>query len=163
MPPNVLPFLGGAVGGFQGDQRTDPAQNLDMTWDGTGWKSQRVYINDIQSAAAASAWAVSHSIFVVPNDGSQWIVDGPPTVFVNVASTSGTVKLEVALSGVTVGSGTDQTATLATNALTHQVVNGVSVLGPTVMTAGATLNAIWAGTVTNLANAVLTVPIRRIV
>jgi hypothetical protein len=147
-----------------GDITLDPAVDSLQFWDGSSWKGPKHVVNYVQGNLTAGQYAVSCPIFVCPNDGSNWVLDQPISAFVNAASTSATVVPEVAGAGVTIGSGTNQQGTtVALNALTHQTVNGVSLIAaPTILTAGATLNLVFAGTITGLTNSVITAVLRRV-
>lgn len=79
------------------------------------------------------------------------------------ASTSGTLQVEVATGTQAVASGTNQlTGTVSLAGTANTTVNGTVISSPTTITAGSRVNVILAGTLTNLANACITVTLERI-
>lgn len=117
---------------------------------------------DVQNQVAAASYAVSHPIFVNDNAGSTFKVVGVSAVF-GTASTSGTLQVEVATGTQAVGSGTNQlTGTISLSGTANTTVNGTVIASPTTITAGSRVNLIFAGTVTNLLNCVITVALQRI-
>ncbi len=165
---NGLPIATGV-----GDETMNPATRTVFEWDGSSWKSPVFYVTSNQYAAAASGWAASHPIYTHPNDGSTAIINtansGQPdvSVFTNAVGTSGTLNVEVAGSGVTIGSGVNQlgnTINLGNTGVTHGTQNGQTFAAscPTTITAGGTINLIFAGTQTNLTNSQVTIGLRKI-
>lgn len=117
---------------------------------------------DLQNQVAAASYAVSHTIFVNDNVSGTYKVVGASAVF-GTASTSGTLQVEVATGTQAVGAGTNQlTGTISLAGTANTTVNGTVIASPTTITAGARVNLIFAGTVTNLANCVVTVTLQRI-
>lgn len=117
---------------------------------------------DVQNQVAAASYAVSHPIFVNTTAGETYKVVAASVNF-GTASTSGTLQVEVATGTQAVGSGTNQlTGTMSLSGTANTTVNGTVIASPTIISAGARLNLIFAGTVTNLLNAVVTVVIQRL-
>lgn len=113
----------------------------------------------LQGLGAASS---SLSAFVNDNLSGQYVVAGVVANF-GTASSSGTLQVEVAGSGVAQGSGTNQLQSALSLAGTANVpVNGVVVASPTVITAGSRVNAILAGTLTGLANCSISIVLQRV-
>ena len=119
-------------------------------------------LQDVQNQVAAATYAVSHPIFVNDNTGSTFKVGGVSVNFCT-ASTSGTLQVEVATGTQAVGAGVNQlTGTVSLAGTANTTVNGTVIAAPTTISAGARVNLIFAGTVTNLLNAVITVTLQRI-
>jgi hypothetical protein len=119
-------------------------------------------IQDVQNQTAAASYAVSHTIFVNNNDGATYKVAAVSAVF-GTTSTSGTLQVEVATGTQAVAAGTNQlTGTVSLSGTANTTVNGTLIASPTTISAGARVNLIFAGTVTNLANCVITVALQRI-
>lgn len=119
-------------------------------------------LRDVQGPTAAASWAVSHPIFVNDNVSGTYKVVGVSAVF-GTASTSGTLQVEVATGTQAVGAGTNQlTGTMSLSGTANTTVNGTVIASPTTITAGARVNLIFAGTVTNLANCTITVVLQKI-
>lgn len=119
-------------------------------------------ITDIQNQVVAASYAVSHTIFVNDNSGSTFKVAAVSVNF-GTTSTSGTLQVEVATGTQAVGAGTVQlTGTMSLSGTANTVVNGTVIASPTTITSGARINLIFAGTITGLANAVVTVALQRI-
>lgn len=119
-------------------------------------------VTDVQNQTAAASYAVSHPIFVNNNDGSTYKVAAVSAVF-GTASTSGTLQVEVATGTQAIASGTNQlSGTVALSGTANTTVNGTLIASPTTISAGARVNLIFAGTVTNLLNCVITVALQRI-
>jgi hypothetical protein len=79
------------------------------------------------------------------------------------ASTSGTLQVEVATGTQAIGAGTNQlTGTMSLSGSANTTVNGTIIGSPTTISAGARINLIFAGTVTNLLNCVITVALQRL-
>lgn len=120
------------------------------------------YAIDNQNQVAAASYAVSHTIFVNDNVSGTYQVAGVSAVF-GTASTSGTLQVEVATGTQAIASGTNQlTGTISLSGTANTTVNGTVIASPTTISAGARINLIFAGTVTNLANASITVVLKRI-
>jgi len=120
------------------------------------------YAMDFQNQTAAASWAVSHTIYVNGNSGDTYKVAGVSAVF-GTASTSGTLQVEVATGTQAVGAGTNQlTGTMSLSGTANTTVNGTVIASPTTITAGSRINLIFAGTVTNLANAAVNVILQRV-
>lgn len=109
--------------------------------------SQTIFINPVGSTA-------------VPNT-STWKVTAINSVF-GTASSSGTFEVEVAASGVAIGSGTLQQTSTA--ALSGTVATPVStpVINHTVIKAGGMVNVIIAGTMTGLVAGSISVDLQRV-
>lgn len=119
-------------------------------------------ITSTQNQVVAASYAVSHSIFVNDNVSGTYQVAGVTANF-GVTSTSGTLQVEVATGTQAVASGTNQlTGTMSLSGTANTPVNGTVIASPTTIVAGARVNLIFAGTVTNLANACITVALKRI-
>lgn len=119
-------------------------------------------ITDIQNQVAAASYAVSHTIFVAPNDGGTYKIANVSVSF-GTASTSGTLQVEVATGTQAIASGTNQlTGTVSLSGTANTTVNGTLIASPTTIAAGNRINLIFAGTVTNLANAIVTINLQRL-
>lgn len=119
-------------------------------------------ITSTQNQVAAASYAVSHSIFVNDNVSGTYQVAGVTANF-GVTSTSGTLQVEVATGTQAVASGTNQlTGTMSLAGTANTPVNGTVIASPTTIVAGARVNLIFAGTVTNLANTSIVVALKRI-
>ncbi len=119
-------------------------------------------IQDVQNQVAAASYAVSHSIFVCDSVSGTYQVAGV-TVNFGTASTSGTLQVEVATGTQAPGSGTNQlTGTISLSGTANTPVNGTLIGSPTTIAAGNRVNLIFAGTVTGLANTVVTVALQRL-
>lgn len=119
-------------------------------------------LQDVQNQVAAASWAVSHTIFVNDNVSGTYKVSAVSAVF-GTASSSGTLQVEVATGTTAVGSGTNQlTGTMSLSGTANTTVNGTVIASPTTITAGARVNLIFGGTVTSLANAVVSVLLTKI-
>lgn len=119
-------------------------------------------LTDNQNQVAAASYAVSHTIFVNDNTGSTFKIAGVSAVF-GTASTSGTLQVEVATGTQAIAAGTNQlSGTVSLAGTANTTVNGTLIASPTTITAGARINLIFAGTVTNLANFSVTVTLQRI-
>lgn len=120
------------------------------------------FVTDNQNQVAAASYAVSHSIFVNDNVSGTYQVVSASAVF-GTASTSGTLQVEVATGTQAIASGTNQlTGTVSLAGTANTTVNGTIIASPTTITAGSRINLIFAGTVTNLANASINVVLKRI-
>lgn len=115
-----------------------------------------------QNQVAAASYAVSHTIYVHPNVTSTYKIAAITATW-GTASTSGTLQCEVASSTQAIASGTNQlSGTLDLSGTANTPVNGTLIASPTTISAGSRINLIFAGTVTNLANAQVTVFLQRI-
>lgn len=119
-------------------------------------------ITDNQNQVVAASYAVSHTIHVNDSVSGTYKVVGVSAVF-GTTSTSGTLQVEVATGTQAVASGTNQlTGTMSLSGTANTVVNGTVIGSPTTVSAGARINLIFAGTVTNLANAAINVVLQRL-
>lgn len=119
-------------------------------------------ITSTQNQVVAASYAVSHTIFVNDNVSGTYQVAGVTANF-GVTSTSGTLQVEVATGTQAVASGTNQlTGTMSLSGTANTPVNGTVIASPTTIVAGARVNLIFAGTVTNLANTSIVVALKRI-
>lgn len=119
-------------------------------------------LTDNQNQVAAASYAVSHTIYVNDNVSGTYQVAGVSVVF-GTASTSGTLQVEVATGTQAVGSGTSQlTGAVSLAGTANTTVNGTLIASPTTVSAGARINLIFGGTVTNLANASITVTLKKL-
>jgi hypothetical protein len=110
---------------------------------------------------ASGTGTSSHNIFTAPNDGTAWQVAAVSARF-STASTSGTLNVEVAGAAVARGSGVNQlTSTISLAGTADTTANG-TVTGTTTVSAGTSINAIFAGTMTNIAGLLITVTLKRI-
>jgi hypothetical protein len=115
-----------------------------------------------QVGQAASTWAVSQPIFLNDSVSGTYQISGVSVNF-GTASTSGTLQVEVATGIQAIAAGTNQlTGTLSLSGTAYTTVNGTVIASPTVISAGARVNLIFAGTVTNLANAIVTIVLQRL-
>jgi hypothetical protein len=119
-------------------------------------------LNDVQNQVAAASYAVSHSIFVGDNVSGTYQI-AAVTVSFGTTSSSGTLQVEVATGTQAIGSGTNQlTGAISLSGTANTPVNGTLIASPTVIVAGARVNLIFAGTVTGLLNAIVTVALQRV-
>lgn len=120
------------------------------------------FMTDNQNQVAAASYAVSHSIFVNDNVSGTYKVRAASVVF-GTASTSGTLQVEVATGTQAIAAGTNQlTGTMSLSGTANTTVNGTVIASPTTISAGARVNLIFAGTVTNLANTTVNVLLQRL-
>jgi hypothetical protein len=120
------------------------------------------YVTDTQNQVAAATYAVSHTIYVNDNLSGTYQVAAVSAVF-GTASTSGTLQVEVATGTQAIAAGTNQlTGTMSLSGTANTTVNGTVIASPTTITAGSRINLIFAGTVTNLANASINIVLKRI-
>lgn len=118
-------------------------------------------LTDNQNQVAAASYAVSHTIYVRTSVASTYKVAGVTATF-GTASTSGTLQVEVATGTQAIGAGTNQlTGTVSLSGTANTPVNGTIIASPNSIGAGDRINLIFAGTVTNLANASVTVILQR--
>lgn len=121
-------------------------------------------VTDLQNQQAAAAWAVSHTVYVADNAPGleQWQIAGVSVVF-GTTSASGTMQVEVATGTQAIAAGTNQlSSAMSLSGTANTTVNGVIIAAPTVIVPGSRVNLIFAGTVTGLANAAVTVALQRI-
>lgn len=118
-------------------------------------------IVDNQNQVAAASYAVSHTIYVNDNVSGTYKIAAISAVF-GTTSTSGTLNVEVATGTQAIASGTNQmSSTMSLSGTANTVVNG-TITTQTTIAAGSRINLIFAGTVTNLANASVIVVLQRI-
>lgn len=146
-----------------GDMWYNTTNGSTLQFNGTNWAGvMSEYITDLQNQVAAASYAVSHTIFVAPNTSETWKVSAVTAVF-GTASTSGTLQVEVATGTQAIASGTNQlTGTMSLSGTANTAVNGTVSATPTTIAAGNRVNLIFAGTVTNLANAAITVVLQKL-
>lgn len=119
-------------------------------------------VTDNQNQVAAASYAVSHTIYVNDNLSGTYQI-AAVTETHGTASSSGTLQVEVATGTQAIASGTNQlTGTMTIAGTANTPVNGTIITSPTTIAAGSRINLIFAGTVTNLANASVTVVLKRI-
>lgn len=119
-------------------------------------------ITDNQNQVAAASYAVSHTIFVNDNVSGTYKIVSLSATF-GTASSSGTLQVEVATGTQAIAAGTNQlTGTVSLAGSANTPVNGTIIASPTTIAAGSRINLIFAGTVTNLANASVTVGLQRL-
>lgn len=112
-----------------------------------------------------NANTTSETLFVIPAGlpaGSKYVVAGVTVIF-GTASSSGTLQIEVAQGTTATGSGVNQltgTVNLAGSANTS--LNGTVIAKPTQMGVGDRLNVILGGTLTSLANCMVTVLLQKV-
>ncbi len=120
------------------------------------------YIADEQNQQTAANYAVSHSVYLQDNVSGTFQIAGVSVSF-GTASASGTLQVEVATGTQAIGSGTNQlTSTLSLAGTANTPVNGTVITTPTTITAGSRVNVIFAGTVTGLANAIVTIALLKL-
>lgn len=118
-------------------------------------------VTDCQNQTAAASYAVSHTVFVNDAVSGTFEIAGVTATF-GTGSTSGTLQVEVATGTQAVASGTNQlTGTIALSGTANTPANGTLIATPTAIAAGSRINLIFAGTVTNLANACVTIALKR--
>lgn len=146
-----------------GDVWYNTANGSLLQFTGSAWAGVMYeYIQDTQNQVAAATYAVSHTIFVAPNTSETWQIKAVSAVF-GTASTSGTLQCEVATGTQAIASGTNQlTGTMSLSSTANTTVNGTISATPTTIAAGNRINLIFAGTVTNLANACITVTLQKL-
>lgn len=119
-------------------------------------------VTDLQNQVAAASYAVSHTVLLNDNLSGTYKVAAASAVF-GTASSSGTLQVEVATGTQAIGAGTNQlTGTMSLAGTANTTVNGTLIATPTIITAGSRLNLIFAGTVTSLANAAITVSLAKV-
>jgi hypothetical protein len=123
--------------------------------------------------AAAAAQAVTQTLFICPPAASvasgnlplgTYQVLGCSAVF-STASTSGTLQIEKATGTTAPGSGTNLlTGTMSLSGTANTVVNGTVISNPNTLTLnpGDRLNAIIAGTVTNIVDLCIDIYVIRV-
>jgi hypothetical protein len=119
-------------------------------------------LTDNQNQVAAASYAVSHTIFVNDNVSGTYKIAAVSVSF-GTASTSGTLQVEVATGTQAIAAGTNNlTGTISLSGTANTTVNGTVIGSPTTIAAGNRINLIFGGTVTNLANATITVVLQRL-
>jgi hypothetical protein len=121
-------------------------------------------VQDLQNQLAAASYAVSHTVYVNDNISGTYLLAAVSVTF-GTTSTSGTMQVEVATGTQAIASGTNQlTGTMSLSGTANTVVNGTlnAVASLTTISAGARINLIFAGTVTNLANAAVSIALQRL-
>lgn len=114
------------------------------------------------NVSGLGASSASLTAFVMDNVSGTFQIAGVSANF-GTASTSGTLQVEVAASGVAQGSGTNQlTGTVSLAGTANTPVNGTLVAAPANIVAGSRVNLILAGTLTSLANCSVTITLRRV-
>ena len=108
-----------------------------------------------------SASSASQSIFVAPNSPDKFRVIRAAARF-HVASTSGTVQVEVADAGVAPGSGVNQLDSTLDLSGTVDTNVGEGASAPTEFGEGSVLNLILGGTLTGLADCDVVVELERV-
>lgn len=163
-PIHIRPTAAPTVTAAKGDGYFDSTVN-DIAWhDGTAFVFRPKYerVEDFQNQVAAASYAVNHTIFVNDNLSGTYKVVAVSAVF-GTASTSGTLQVEVATGTQAITAGTNQlTGTVSLSGTANTVVNGTIIGSPTTVSAGARINLIFAGTVTNLANCAIVVVLQRL-
>ncbi len=120
------------------------------------------FVTDQQNQVAAASYAVSHTIYVNDALSGTYQIAAVSASF-GTASTSGTLQVEVATGTQAIAAGTNQlTGTISLAGTANTTVNGTMIASPTTIAAGNRINLIFAGTVTNLANAVINIVLKRI-
>jgi hypothetical protein len=110
----------------------------------------------------SQSFGASQGSFTLFLADGNYQVTGVKAIF-GTASSSGTAQVEVATGTQAVGSGTVQlTGTVSLAGTANTVVNGTLITTPTAIAAGNRVNVILAGTLTSLANAVITVTLKRL-
>lgn len=109
-----------------------------------------------------TATSATQTVYTVPNDSCTWKLVAASARF-GTASSSGTLQVEVAGAAVAAGSGTVQlTGTVALSGTADTTKNGTLIAAPTTVSAGTAVNAVIAGTMTNLANCSVTLVFQRL-
>jgi hypothetical protein len=121
-----------------------------------------VPVYETEQVFGLGASSTSQTIFVADNVSGSFQIAAVAVTF-GTASSSGTLQVEVAGSGVAQGSGTNQlTGTVSLAGTANTPVNGTVIASPTTITAGSRVNIILAGTLTSLANCCITITLRRV-
>lgn len=119
-------------------------------------------LTDNQNQVAVGSYDINHTIFVNDNVSGTYQI-AAVTESHGTASSSGTLQVEVATGTQAIASGTNQlTGTMSLAGTANTPVNGTVIASPTTITAGSRINLIFGGTRTNLANASITVVLKRI-
>lgn len=128
----------------------------------TGGSGQLIPAYEYVQTGTLGASSASQTIWVNPNVGGTYKVVGA-TATQGTASSSGTVQIEVATGTQAIASGTNQlSSALSVAGTANTPVNATIVASPTTIAAGSRINVILGGTLTSLANCVVTVAIQRI-
>jgi len=115
----------------------------------------------VQSSTLTSA-STSQTIWVNPTVGGTYKITAATVTF-GTASSSGTMQVEVATGTQAIGAGTNQlTGTMSLAGTANTPVNGTVIASPTTIAAGNRINVILAGTLTSLANCVVTISLSRV-
>lgn len=125
---------------------------------------QMVILPVYETVQVPGLGASSASLTAFVNDtlSGQYVVAGVSAVF-GTASSSGTLQIEVATGTQAVASGTNQlTGTVSLAGVAATTVNGTLIAAPTTITAGSRVNIILAGTLTSLANCVVSIVLQRV-
>lgn len=109
-----------------------------------------------------TATSASQPIFTAPNTNETFQVVAASVRFGTAGGAAAAITVEVAPAGTAVGSGTAQlSSTLSLTGTANTAVNGTLIASPTPITAGASVNLVLSGTLTGLANGMLTVVLQR--
>lgn len=125
---------------------------------------QMVILPVYETVQVPGLGASSASLTAFVNDtlSGQYVVAGVSAVF-GTTSSSGTLQIEVATGTQAVASGTNQlTGTVSLSGTAATTVNGTLIAEPTTITAGSRVNIILGGTLTGLANCVVSVVLQRV-
>lgn len=146
-----------------GDMWYNTTNGSTLQHNGTNWAGvMNEYVTDLQNQVAAASYAVSHTIFVAPNTSETWKIVALTATF-GTTSTSGTLQCEVATGTQAIASGTNQlTGTVSLSGTANTPVSGTIIAAPTTIASGNRINLIFAGTVTGLANAAVTVVLQKL-
>lgn len=115
----------------------------------------------IVTISGLSATSVSQHAFVAPSTDAKYKVVSVSARF-KTASTSGTLNVEVAKTTVATGSGTNQLGTALSLSGTADVTVNGQVTNPTIFDYTSVLNLIFAGTMTSLADCVVSILLERV-
>jgi hypothetical protein len=108
------------------------------------------------------AGSTSLTAFVNDTLSGQYTIAGVTATF-GTTSSSGTLQVEVATGTQATGSGTNQlTGTVSLSGTANTPVNGTMIASKTTITAGSRVNLILAGTLTGLANCIVSVVLERV-
>lgn len=110
---------------------------------------------------ALGASSTSETVFVCDNVSGTYVIAGVTATF-GTASASGTLQVEVATGTQATGSGTNQlSGTVSLAGTANTPVNGTVIAAPATIAAGSRVNIILAGTMTSLANGMVTIILQR--
>jgi hypothetical protein len=114
------------------------------------------------TVSGLGASTTSFTAFVNDNVSGNFKIRSVSVNF-GTTSTSGTMQVEVATGTQAVAAGTNQlTGTMSLSGTANTPVNGTVIAAPTTIAAGSRINLIFAGTMTNLANASVNIVLERI-